>query len=147
MFTGMNDIDGDLLEQFRHLEREMDSLYGPGLTPAALRATAGRGFPAINVGATADQIDIYLFAPGIDPKAVEISIQQNVLMVSGERRVITETGADYYRKERYDGPFRRVLTLPDGVNPDKVEARYREGVLHITIGRLETAKPRRIEVK
>lgn len=147
MFTGMNDIENDLLEQFRHLEREMDNLYGPGLTPAALRMTAGRGFPAINVGATADQIDIYLFAPGIDPKAVDVTIQQNVLIVSGERRIITEAGADYYRKERYDGPFRRVLTLPEGVNSDKVEARYKDGVLHITVGRLESSKPRRIEVK
>lgn len=147
MYEGMSDIEKDLLEQFGRMERETDNLYGPGLSPASLRMTAGKGFPAINVGATANQIDIYLFAPGIDPKAVDISIQHNVLIVSGERRLITEAGADYYRKERYDGQFRRVLTLPDGVDPERVDARYRDGVLHITVGRLESSKPRRIEVK
>ncbi|OGT91609.1 MAG: heat-shock protein Hsp20 [Gammaproteobacteria bacterium RIFOXYA12_FULL_61_12] len=147
MYAGMSDIEKDLLEQLGRMDRETDNLYGPGLLPASLRMMAGKGFPAINVGATANQIDIYLFAPGIDPKAMDISIQHNVLIVAGERRLITEAGADYYRKERYDGPFRRVLTLPDGVDPDRVDARYRDGVLHITVGRLESSKPRRIEVK
>lgn len=147
MFASMSDIENELLEQFRRLDPEMDNLYGPGLSPAHLRTTPGRGFPTLNVGATGDQIEIYLFVPGIDPKALDIVVQQNVLIVSGERRIITEAGADYYRKERYDGPFRRVLTLPEGVDPSKVDAHYRDGVLHISVGRLETSKPRRIEVK
>jgi HSP20 family protein len=61
--------------------------------------------------------------------------------------LITEEGADYYRKERFDGAFHRVVNLPDDVDPDQVEAKYRDGVLQITIKRRESSRPRQIEVK
>ena len=54
---------------------------------------------------------------------------------------------NYYRQERFNGEFRRVIALPDDVDPDRVEARYRDGILHITVQRREVAKPRQIEVK
>ena len=92
-------------------------------------------------------MDVYLFAAGLDSGALDISIQQNLLTVAGERRLITEEGADYYRKERYDGAFRRVVTLPEDVDPDRVEASYRDGVLHIAIQRRAAARPRQIEIK
>jgi HSP20 family protein len=54
--------------------------------------------------------------------------------------------AQYYRRERFDGEFRRVITLPDDVDPERVEAKYRDGVLQITIQRHESARPRQINV-
>ena len=81
------------------------------------------------------------------PDSIDITIQQNLLTVAGERNVITEEGANYYRKERYDGAFRRVVSLPDDVDPNRVDATYQDGVLHITIERHEAAKPRKIEVR
>ena len=74
-------------------------------------------------------------------------MQQNLLTIDGERRPITEEGADYFRKERYDGAFHRVLSLPDDVDPDRVDATYRDGLLHITIQRREASRPRRIEIR
>jgi HSP20 family protein len=98
------------------------------------------------VGSTPDRVDVYLFAAGLDPKAIDISIQQNLLAISGGRKVEVKEDADYYRRERFDGEFRRVISLPDDVDPDKVDAKYRDGVLQITVRRRESARPRQITV-
>jgi hypothetical protein len=82
----------------------------------------------------------------INQEALDISIQRNLLTIDGERRPVTEEGADYFRKERYDGAFHRVLSLPDDVDPEKVDAAYRDGLLRITIQRREASRPRRIEI-
>ena len=58
----------------------------------------------------------------------------------------THEAADYYRRERFEGEFRRVVTLPDDVDPERVEAKYRDGVLQITVQRRESARPRQITV-
>jgi HSP20 family protein len=104
-------------------------------------------YPPINIGSTPEQVEIYLFAAGLNPETLDISIQQNLLTVAGDRKLQVEEGADYYRKERYDGGFRRVVTLPEDVDPDQVEASYRDGVLHVTIKRRESTRPRQITVK
>ena len=92
-------------------------------------------------------MDVYLFAAGLDPKKLDLTIQQNLLIVSGTRPAPAQTEADYYRKERYDGEFRRVITLPDDVDSDRVQASYRDGVLQITVQRREASRPRQISVQ
>ncbi len=139
-------LDPNLFDEFRRLESEMDQLFGRSAFPAGIRAVRRGTFPPINVGSTADRVDVYLFAAGLDPKAIDISMQQNLLAVSGSRKVEVKEDADYYRRERFDGDFRRVITLPDDVDPDKVDARYRDGVLQITVQRRESARPRQITV-
>jgi len=69
------------------------------------------------------------------------------LTVSGQRSIPVDEKATYYRKERYEGEFRRVITLPEDVDPDRVEAKYRDGVLQISVQRKETARPRQIQVQ
>ncbi len=139
-------FDTSLFDEFRRLEGEMDQLFGRGSLPAGIRAMRRGTFPPINVGATPERVDVYLFAAGLDPKSVDISIQQNLLAVSGDRKVPVDEAADYYRQERFDGEFRRVITLPDDVDPDRVDAKYRDGVLQITVQRREAARPRQITV-
>ena len=140
--------ESPLLAQFRRLEQELDEVFGSA-TPwtGGIRSLPPGTFPAINVGSTEDQVTVYLFAPGIDAKKLDISIQQNVLTVSGEREVAREEQATYYRQERFDGEFRRVLSLPDDVDPEKVEASYRDGIVQITVRRRESAKPRQIAIR
>jgi HSP20 family protein len=99
------------------------------------------------VGSTPEQVAVYLFAPGLDPNRLDISIQRNLLTVAGERAASVIEGADFYRRERFSGQFRRVISLPEDVDPDQVEAAYRDGVLQVTLQRREAAKPRQIEVK
>jgi HSP20 family protein len=144
MFISMNGFNGGLFDELRRLERELDSSFG--FLPSNIRS-AGRGsYPPLNIGSTAEQVDVYLYVPGIDSEKLDISIQQNLLTVAGERRRKMEEEANYFRKERFDGAFRRVLTLPDDVDPDRVEASYVDGILHITVQRREAARPRQIEV-
>jgi HSP20 family protein len=142
----LGSFDTSLFDEFRRLESEMDQLFGRGSLPAGIRAMRRGTFPPINVGATPERVDVYLFAAGLDPKSLDISIQQNLLAVSGERKVPVDEAADYYRQERFDGEFRRVITLPDDVDPDRVEAEYRDGVLQITVQRREAVRPRQITV-
>lgn len=144
LFTSFD--TGSLFEEFRRLENQMDQLFGSSPWPVGIRAAQRGAFPPLNVGATPDRVDVYLFAANLDPKKIDLSIQQNLLSVSGTRKVEVNDKADYYRRERFDGDFRRVLTLPDDVDPERVAASYREGVLHITIQRRESARPRQITV-
>jgi HSP20 family protein len=147
MLRKLSNFEGSLFDEFRRIERQMDQLFGAGPLPGGIRAVARGTYPPINLGSTTDQVDVFVFAAGVNPESLDISIQQNLLTVAGERRLSTEEGADYYRKERFDGEFRRVVTLPEDVDPDKVDAEYRDGVLHICIQRRASSKPRQIEVK
>ena len=143
----LSGFETQLFDEFRRLESELDQLVGRGgAWPTGIRAVRRGTFPPINVGSTADRVDVYVFASGIDPKALDISIQQNLLVISGQRAVSVAQEGNYYRRERYDGEFRRVITLPDDVDPERVDAKYRDGVLQITVRRRESAQPRQIAV-
>ena len=140
--------ESPLLAQFRRLEEELDEVFG-GATPwtGGIRSLPPGTFPAINVGGTEDNVTVYLFAPGIDATKLNISIQQNLLTVTGGREVTRDEGATYYRQERFGGDFRRVIGLPDDVDPDRVDATYRDGIVQITVRRREAAKPRQIAIR
>lgn len=148
MFDSLfSNFETNLFGELRRLESEMDQLFGRSTFPVGIRAMRRGTFPALNVGATPERVDVYLFAAGLDPKSLDLSIQQNLLSVSGSRKVPVKEDAEYYRRERFDGDFRRVITLPDDVDPDRVDAQYSDGVLHIIVPRRESARPRQIQVK
>lgn len=143
-------FDAGAFDDLRRLEREFDRLFYNGqAAPAGIRAMRRGTFPPMNVGVTPERVDVYVFAAGIDPASIDLSIQQNVLSISG-RRDAPEGGDDkaaYYRRERFTGEFRRAVTLPEDVDPERVEAKYRDGVLQVTIQRREAARPRRVPVQ
>jgi HSP20 family protein len=147
MFGRLMFSENPLFAEFQRLEQELDEFFGSS-TPwtGGIRSLPPGTFPAINVGSTGESVTVYVFAPGIDPKALEISLQQNVLSVSGQREVPVDEHATYYRQERFGGTFRRVISLPEEVDPEKVEATYRDGIVQITVKRRESAKPRQIEI-
>jgi HSP20 family protein len=148
MFSSFfSNLDSGLYGELRRFENEIDQLFGRSPASAGIRAARRGSFPIINVGATPDRVDVYVFAAALDPKSIDVSIQQNLLAVSGSRRLDLNEEADYYRRERFDGDFRRVITLPEDVDPERVDAKYSNGVLQITLQRRETARPRQIEVK
>ena len=140
-------VDSGLFDDYRRWEAEMDQLLGRTGYPVGIRAVPRGTFPPINVGSTPERVDVYVFAAGADPKSIDVSIQQNLLTVAGSRRVPVKDEAEYYRRERYDGEFRRVIALPDDVDPNRVDARYRDGVLQVTLQRRTAARPRQVEVK
>jgi len=147
MFGSLTNFDGSLFDDLRRIQHEMEEMYGPRAWPAGIRSVARGTYPPINVGATSEGVDVFLFAAGLDPKALDISIQQNLLTVAGERVDEIPDNVEHYRRERFSGTFRRVISLPEDVDPDKVNAQYVDGVLRISISRREASRPRQIEVK
>ncbi len=134
-----------LLDDFERLAREMDLALGGGVLPSIRGAAAGR-FPPINVGATASEVHVWVYAPGMTVGDFELMLQQNVLTVAGRRAEPAGSDGTWYLRERATGDFRRVLTLPEDVDPEHVEARYTEGVLRIQLRRRESSRSRRIEI-
>jgi HSP20 family protein len=118
--------------------------------PSSIRAVTRSAFPAINSGSTPKSIEVYVFAPGIDPAKLEVSVDRGVLTIAGERTSDLPEESDdvtIYVAERFAGSFRRTLSLPEEADPSSVEARYRNGVLHISIQRPESMQPKRIEIQ
>lgn len=135
-----------LWDEMERLQRELDRAFSGW--PVGIREVGGAPlFPAINVGHTKEAVYVYCFAPGIDPAKIELALEQGVLTVSGERGPWeAKEGQSVYAQERFAGKFKRTVTLPDDIDPDQVEARYRDGVLTIRLGRKAHLMPRRIEV-
>ncbi len=133
-----------LFAEFDRLQRELER----GLNqPTSIRAIGGNAFPAINIGSTADAVEVYAFAPGIDTGKLDVTVDNNLLTLAGERRLASESkDRAAYAEERFDGSFRRVISLPDDVDPAQVQARYTDGVLRVRIARKAAVQPRRITV-
>ena len=138
--------NGGLIQEFWRLEQEMNELLSRSAWPHGIRSTARGTFPPMNIGVTPDNVEVYFFAPGLDPKSIEVSVQQNVLTIAGERQAPARTETTWFRKERFEGPFRRVISLPEDVASDRIRARYQDGVLYVTAERPESAKSRKIEI-
>lgn len=164
--TAMRGLYGDLFSEINRLQQNLDQLFRPS-GAASLRAMPRRTFPVINVGTTPDAIEVLALAPGVDPSAMQITVDKGVLVIAGERRSQlpdeedaaasstagasdasgqSESSVSIYTQERFDGSFRRVISLPDDIDASKVEAKYRDGLLRVRVGRQEASRPRRIEV-
>jgi HSP20 family protein len=145
MFTYLTNGERSLFEEFDRLQREMDQLFGPW-PQGGIRSGRAGAFPAINIGATADEVHVYVFAPGFDASQFDVSIQQNVLSIGGSRQQEARENCTWYLRERFEGDFRRAVTLPEDVDPDQVEATYRDGVLHLVVKRRAAVRPRQITI-
>jgi len=131
-------------EPFRELARVFDDPF--------FRTTFGeascRWCPAVDVAENDKELLVSADLPGIDPKQVEITVQENILTLSGERKAESESKDEsYHRVERAYGSFTRSFVLPSTVDETKVSAEYKDGVLRIHLPKREEAKPRRIDVK
>ncbi len=149
MYESLLRFPTDLFAELERMQREMQGFGGLGL-PSSIRAVGRGAFPAINIGSTPAAIRIVAFAPGIDPGKLSISIDRGLLTIAGERASDVPEESEtlsVYARERPSGSFKRVVSLPDDADPGRVEASYRDGVLSIAVQRLESAQPKRIEVK
>ena len=143
----------DMLAEMQRLQRDIQQAMD--LSPS-IRGISRGGFPAVNVGATPESVEIYVFAPGLDPSSTDISLDRGVLAIAGVRgsSVAAEGRSDaatprqaVHINERFAGAFRRIITLPDDADPDAVEATYRDGVLRISVRRRASSQPRRIAIQ
>lgn len=135
----------DVFAEFDRLQREVQGLFD--YTPS-IRGQGRGGYPALNVGSTPSSVEVYAFAPGVDPAGIDVNLDRGVLTISGERkpREAGDEKTTVHLDERFSGRFRRVVNLPEDIDPNAVSADYRDGVLHVSIARRAAAQPRRIEV-
>jgi HSP20 family protein len=123
------------------MSRFLDAVPAP-------RDVPGAGvFPAVNLTQDSESFYVRAELPGMKAKDLDVSAFQRTLTIAGERKVADEQGASYHRRERAHGPFSRSVTLPGDFDSEKVQARFVNGVLTVTLPKPDAAKPRQISVK
>jgi HSP20 family protein len=103
--------------------------------------------PALDLYQNNDNVVAVVELPGMRKEEIDIALHDGTLTVSGERKSEVGTADKAERSERYVGTFRRSITLPTRVDPNKVSATYKDGILTITLPKAEEAKPKQIQVK
>jgi len=127
---------------------EVERMFRDVFEGSRAPATAGAFAPALDVEETEDGFTLFIELPGVAAEDVEITLEENVLTVSGERVFYADKEPSEFRRvERSFGRFHRAVRLPDRVDGEHVQADYRDGLLTITVPKAEEAKPRRIEVR
>lgn len=136
----------DMFAEFDRLQRELQTVFDA--TPS-IRGFGRGGYPALNVGSTPTSVEVYAFAPGLETSSIDVHLERGVLTLAGERKAPVGNGdkVTMHMDERFSGRFRRVVSLPDDIDPNAVKADYRDGVLRVSIQRKASAQPRRIEVQ
>jgi HSP20 family protein len=137
----------DVFVELDRLQREMQQAFD--ISPS-IRGLARGGYPAMNVGTTPQSVEVFCFAPGVEPNSIDVNIEKGVLTIAGERKSDVPARDDkinLHIDERFAGKFRRVVTLPDDADPDAVQASYRDGVLRISVQRRKAAQPRRVTIQ
>jgi HSP20 family protein len=124
-------------DPFREIDRFSEGLFGNAAR------TPWMPMDAIRRG---DQVEILLDVPGVRHDSIDLTVERNVLTVKAERQWWPEEGAEVLARERTQGTFSRQVLLGEALDAERVDARYEDGVLRVTIPVLEKAKPRKVEI-
>ena len=127
------------------LQRDIDRLFG---APQTTAADSGAWLPPVDIHEEDDQFLLHVDLPGVDPKAVEITSEQGVLTIRGQREESQREARDGYRRiERISGEFQRRFSLPESADIQNIKAKALNGVLEVTIPKLAQVQPQRITVE
>lgn len=140
-------FSNDLFSELQQLQQQMQRAFDAG---NGIRGGGIAGYPMLNVGKTPESVELYAFAPGLDPASIDVSLERGVLSIAAERKSdlpARDEKTTVHINERFAGRFRRVISMPEDVDPGNVSAQYKDGVLHIQLKRHESAQPRRIAVQ
>ena len=128
----------------QRLNRILDEAFA-GLSFPESSVVTSTLFAPTDVSEDETALQITMELPGVDPENVRLSLENNVLTIRGEKRQeIDENNERVHRSERVYGIFERTFVLPNTVDPDKIEARFENGVLIVRIPKAERARPREI---
>jgi HSP20 family protein len=132
---------------FHALQREMNRAFDDffhGFELSSFGAAEGRFgsfIPTLDMSESDKELNIQVELPGMDEKDVEVFLSEDTLTIKGEKKEEKEdTGKDYYHMERTYGSFNRVVALPQGIDREHAEARFKNGILYLTLPKLEPAK-------
>ena len=143
----------DMFRELDNLRKEVDEAFrGAGYArpfgSSFLAPVTTRRFPLVNFSEDDGNLYIAALVPGVDPKNIDLSVVRNCVTVSGERKPIEEKEDQIiHRSELGSGKFSRTLELPVDINPDKIRAECKDGIMQISLGKAEHAIPRKIEIK
>jgi HSP20 family protein len=132
----------DPFVELRRMQSEMNRVFS-GFSP-----TAARDFPPVNIWLGENSVVVTAELPGVTRDDVDLNLQEDVLTLAGKREPKSdEPNLSWQRRERAYGTFSRVVQLPFRVDPDKVQARFGNGILEIELERLEADRPKRIQIR
>ncbi len=154
----MSFMSFDILEEMARMRGEIDRILGEGGLPSwtfpfsrisFLPGRASQAYPLINISEDNNNFYVDALAPGLDPESLNLSVTGDQLVISGEKKPLPKNlkSEFIHRSERAAGQFTRSLSLSAGVDSDHVQASYANGVLKITLPKVEAAKPKQISVK
>ena len=139
-----------LFDQLDAMHRLLSRSLGVEGAPGTIRSVAHGAFPEINVGRTAKSVEVFVFAPGLDAASIDVTVERGVLKIAGAREPgpsKADAGVQSYAHERPMGRFARGISLPDDADTSRIDARYRDGILRVSIALNEAAQPQRITVQ
>jgi HSP20 family protein len=132
------------------LLNDLNSIFDAGFRPRPTddsNVESSRWIPAVDIKEEADKFSLVIDIPGVNPKEVDISMENNVLTLKGSREdTIKEDNQGYHRLERIKGSFYRRFTLPDTADAEQVTAKSQHGVLEVIIGKKKAVQARKIFV-
>ena len=146
MWTRWSDLDRTfaMLDDFR---RRMDRAFEGYGRRGAEPAWEQTAWPRLTLQDTGEKLMLLAEVPGLSDKDVELNLDQNVLTLAGRRQVRAPEGYSVHRQERESVDFSRSFTLPCKVDPEKVSATVKHGLLTVEMAKAPEAKPRQITVK
>jgi HSP20 family protein len=135
------------VRELQTIQHEMNRLFGSYFDSPGDGESVRRWVPAMDLVEEGDHFVLRADLPGVSEDLLSIELEDNVLTISGERGSVREERKDgYYRLERAAGPFSRSLTLPEGIDPESIEANFDNGVLTVRIPKPEERRPRRVAI-
>ena len=130
------------------LQDDINQLFSKNWLSGSLEDSFGQWAPQVDVKEEDDKFIVTADIPGVEPKDIEISMDNNVLSIKAERKIERDVKEENYtRSERFSGTFYRQLTLPDSVDSDKIQAQSKHGVLALVVPKKELRVSKRIEVQ
>ena len=129
------------------LQNRTNRLFNDAFERTGEESNLSAWAPAVDIYETEHELVVKADLPDVDPKDLDIRVENNILTIRGERKFEKEVNEEnYLRVERSYGSFARSFTLANTVNPDAIKAEYRNGVLTLTIPKREEARPKQIKV-
>lgn len=140
------DIERSVFSQLDRIWRDLGRVVEGSLGSRSVQQAAGV-FPLMNVSQDSENFYIRTEVPGLKLEDINVSVTGRSVSLSGERKIESENEkVRYHRKERESGKFRRQFNLPTDLDAEKVQARYRNGILMVVLPKAETAKPRKVAI-
>ncbi|NTV49529.1 MAG: Hsp20/alpha crystallin family protein [Geobacteraceae bacterium] len=143
----------DIFRDLDNLRREIDEAFrGAGYNrpfgPSFLSPLTTRRFPLVNMNDDDENVYVDALVPGVEPKEIDLTALRNTITISGERKPYeVKQGQIVHRSELGTGKFSRTLELPVDIDPNKITAECKDGIMRITLAKAENAKPKKIDIK